>query len=84
MLHLLQWMRFLGITMLKTLFYGLLFLPSLYLTINLVEKNSRLEAENAQLKQENEVALHCNPKKKTKAILSYVNGRLFCEVHKNV
>lgn len=49
--------------------------------IELQHNNNALMDINRDLMQENDSLRYCVPKKGGRAIITYVNNRLFCEVH---
>lgn len=51
---------------------------------DLQSDNVELMRVNYELTQENDTLRYCVPGKNGKAVVTYVNDRLFCEVHSKV
>lgn len=47
----------------------------------LQRNNYELMDINRELRQENDTLRYCVPKKDGRAVVTYVNNRLFCEIH---
>lgn len=47
----------------------------------LQRNNYELMDINRELRQENDTLRYCVPKKDGRAVVTYVSGRLFCEIH---